>query len=119
MNRVPQRMIETDDCSQNRRRAASQNFAANKAAMQSLVEDLRGKVALITQGGGAKARERHIARGKLLPRDRIAALIDPGTPFLEFSQFAAYEVYADVGSGGGVDHRHRAHLRPGMRRHRQ
>ena len=43
----------------------SQNFSANKAAMQSLVEDLRGKVALIAQGGGAKARERHIARGKL------------------------------------------------------
>src|SRR5438105_15493938 len=72
----------------------SKNFVANKAAMQSLVEDLRSKVALIAQGGGAKARERHIARGKLLPRDRVAALIDPGTPFLEFSQFAAYEVYA-------------------------
>ena len=52
----------------------SQNFAANKAAMQGLVEDLRGKVALIVQGGGDKARERHIARGKLLPRDRVAAL---------------------------------------------
>src|ERR1700720_263162 len=72
----------------------SQNFAANKAAMRGLVEDLRGKVAVIAQGGGAKARERHITRGKLLPRDRIAALLDPGTPFLEFSQFAAYEVYA-------------------------
>jgi 3-methylcrotonyl-CoA carboxylase beta subunit len=71
----------------------SQNFAKNKAAMQGLVADLRGKVALIAQGGGAKARERHIARGKLLPRDRVAALIDPGTPFLEFSQFAAFEVY--------------------------
>jgi 3-methylcrotonyl-CoA carboxylase beta subunit len=80
----------------------SQNFAANKAAMQSLVEDLRGKVALITQGGGAKARERHIARGKLLPRDRIAALIDPGTPFLEFSQFAAYEVYEDSVPAAGL-----------------
>src|SRR3984893_17898750 len=80
----------------------SQNFAANKAAMQGLVEDLRGKVALITQGGGAKARERHIARGKLLPRDRVAALIDPGTPFLEFSQFAAYEVYAGAVPAAGL-----------------
>ena len=80
----------------------SQNFAANKAAMQGLVEDLRGKVALITQGGGAKARERHIARGKLLPRDRVAALIDPGTPFLEFSQFAAYEVYAESIPAAGL-----------------
>ena len=79
-----------------------QNFAANTAAMQSLAEDLRGKIAQITQGGGAKARERHIARGKLLPRDRIAALIDPGTPFLEFSQLAAYEVYADVIPAAGL-----------------
>ncbi|HZM06977.1 MAG TPA: methylcrotonoyl-CoA carboxylase, partial [Methylocella sp.] len=69
-----------------------EKFAANQAAMQTLVEDLRGKVALIAEGGGAKARERHLARGKLLPRDRVAGLIDPGTPFLEFSQFAAYEV---------------------------
>jgi 3-methylcrotonyl-CoA carboxylase beta subunit len=80
----------------------SQNFAANKAAMQGLVEDLRGKVALIAQGGGAEARERHIARGKLLPRDRVAALIDPGTPFLEFSQFAAYEVYAGAVPAAGL-----------------
>src|ERR1700704_5305883 len=80
----------------------SQNFAANKAAIQGLVEDLRGKVALITQGGGAKARERHIARGKLLPRERVAALIDPGTPFLEFSQLAAYEVYVDSIPAAGL-----------------
>ncbi|MGH6848249.1 MAG: carboxyl transferase domain-containing protein, partial [Methylocella sp.] len=80
----------------------SQNFAANKAAMQGLVEDLRGKVALIGQGGGATAREKHIARGKLLPRDRIAALLDPGTPFLEFSQFAAYEVYAGTVPAAGL-----------------
>ena len=80
----------------------SQNFTANDFAMRGLVEDLRGKIALITQGGDAKARERHLARGKLLPRDRIAALIDPGSPFLEFSQFAAYEVYADVVPAAGL-----------------
>jgi 3-methylcrotonyl-CoA carboxylase beta subunit len=80
----------------------SQNFARNKAAMQSLVEDLRGKAALIAEGGGAKARERHIAREKLLPRDRVAVLIDPGTPFLEFSQFAAHEVYADFVPAAGL-----------------
>jgi 3-methylcrotonyl-CoA carboxylase beta subunit len=80
----------------------SQKFSENKAAMQGLVADLRGKVALIAQGGGAKARERHIARGKLLPRDRVAALIDPGTPFLEFSQFAAYEVYAGTVPAAGL-----------------
>ena len=77
-------------------------FAANKAAMQSLVEDLHSKAAQISQGGGAKAREKHIARGKLLPRDRVAELIDPGTPFLEFSQFAAYKVYADIVPAAGL-----------------
>jgi len=80
----------------------SKNFVANKAAMQSLAEDLNSKVALIAQGGGPKARERHIARGKLLPRDRVAALIDPGTPFLEFSQLAAYEVYPDSIPAAGL-----------------
>jgi 3-methylcrotonyl-CoA carboxylase beta subunit len=79
-----------------------EKFAANQAAMQTLVEDLRGKVALIAEGGGAKARERHIARGKLLPRDRVAGLIDPGSPFLEFSQFAAYEVYPDSVPAAGL-----------------
>src|SRR3981081_2534951 len=80
----------------------SKNFVANKAAMQSLVEDLRSKVALIAQGGGAKARERHIERGNLLPRDRVATLIAPGTPFLEFSQLAAYEVYPDSIPAAGL-----------------
>ena len=80
----------------------SQKFGVNKAAMESLVADLRGKAALIAEGGGAKARERHIARGKLLPRERIVALIDPGTPFLEMSQFAAYEVYEDSVPAAGL-----------------
>jgi 3-methylcrotonyl-CoA carboxylase beta subunit len=80
----------------------SQRFAANKAATEQLVEDLRSKVALIAQGGGPKARAKHIARGKLLPRERIAALIDPGMPFLEFSQFAAYEVYAETLPAAGL-----------------
>ncbi len=70
--------------------ARSQEFAANKTAMQALVEDLNRKVADIKLGGGAKARERHVMRGKLLPRARIASLLDPGAPFLEFSQLAAY-----------------------------
>ncbi len=94
-------------------------FAANKAAMQSLVEDLHSKAAQISQGGGAKAREKHIARGKLLPRDRVAELIDPGTPFLEFSQFAAYKVYADIVPAAGLITGHRAHMWSGMRRYRQ
>ena len=79
-----------------------EKFTANKTAMQSIIEDMRGKAALIAEGGGAKAREKHIGRGKLLPRDRIAGLLDPGTPFLEFSQFAAYEVYPDPVPAAGL-----------------
>ena len=73
----------------------SPGFAANAAAMRGLVDDLRARVAEIAQGGGAVAREKHAARGKLLPRERVAALIDPGSPFLEFSQLAAFGLYND------------------------
>src|SRR5262245_34937627 len=77
-------------------------FAKNKSAMEALVADLRAKAALIAEGGGEKARERHKARGKMLPRERIAALVDPGTPFLEFSQFAAIDVYEDPVPAAGL-----------------
>jgi 3-methylcrotonyl-CoA carboxylase beta subunit len=80
----------------------SSDFGENKAAMEALVADLRAKAALIAQGGGEKARGRHVARGKMLPRERIAALIDPGTPFLELSQFAAFEVYEDAVPAAGL-----------------
>lgn len=56
----------------------------------------------ISKGGGDKARERHLSRGKLLARDRIEALLDPGSPFLEFSQFAAYEVYDEPVPAAGI-----------------
>src|SRR5215472_19200052 len=68
-------------------------FEANAAAMRALVADLREKVAVICEGGGAEARRRHLGRGKLLPRERVRALLDPGSPFLEFSQLAAYGMY--------------------------
>src|SRR6266446_1996791 len=71
----------------------SEAFATNAAAMRALVEDLREKVAAIREGGGAAARRRHLARGKLLPRERVRALLDPGSPFLELSQLAAYGMY--------------------------
>jgi 3-methylcrotonyl-CoA carboxylase beta subunit len=71
----------------------SDAFAANAAAMRVLVEDLREKVATIREGGGADARRRHLARGKLLPRERVRALLDPGSPFLELSQLAACGMY--------------------------
>jgi 3-methylcrotonyl-CoA carboxylase beta subunit len=78
----------------------SEDFKSNAAAMQALVDDLRDKVAKIAQGGGEAASAKHVARGKLLPRDRVQMLLDPGTPFLEFSQMAAYGMYQDA---KGVD----------------
>ncbi|TXS96664.1 methylcrotonoyl-CoA carboxylase [Parahaliea maris] len=77
-------------------------FLANRENMQRQVDDLKAKVAQIHQGGGAKARERHTARGKLLPRERLNALLDPGAPFLELSQLAAYEVYDSPVPGAGI-----------------
>ncbi len=77
-------------------------FAANADSMRALVADLRAKVAEIRLGGGERARQRHLARGKLLPRDRVARLLDPGTPFLEFSQLAAHEVYGEPIAAAGV-----------------
>jgi len=77
-------------------------YEANAATLRALVEDLRAKVAEISKGGGEKARERHVGRGKLLPRERIEALLDPGTPFLELSQFAAYGVYEEPVPAAGI-----------------
>ena len=73
----------------------SADFADNAAHMQVQVEDLNAKLAQISLGGNEKSRQRHVARGKLLPRDRLKYLIDPGSPFLELSQFAAWECYDD------------------------
>ena len=75
--------------------ARSAEFQANAAAMRLVVEDLRAKVALASLGGGDVARARHTARGKLLPRDRVQMLLDPGTPFLELSPLAALGMYPD------------------------
>ncbi|MFQ3191800.1 MAG: 3-methylcrotonyl-CoA carboxylase beta subunit [Paraglaciecola sp.] len=80
----------------------SQDFLANASHMQVQVDDLKDKIAIIKDGGGEKANQRHISRGKLLPRERINSLIDPGSPFLELSQLAAYEVYEDNVPAAGV-----------------
>lgn len=77
-------------------------FIQNDASMTDAVNDLRKKVTLIEQGGGVKYQERHLSRGKLLPRDRVNALIDEGSPFLELSQLAAYEVYDDNVPAAGI-----------------
>src|SRR5215467_8606511 len=80
----------------------SEAFAANAAATRALVADLREKVEKIHEGGGKEARRRHLARGKLLPRERVRALLDPGSPFLEFSQLAAYGMYDGEVPAAGI-----------------
>ena len=80
----------------------SDDFEANRQHMQSLVDDLREKVAQISIGGGEKYQKRHTERGKLLPRERINALLDEGSPFLELSQLAAWEVYEDYVPAAGI-----------------
>jgi len=81
----------------------SEEFKQNKQAMQELVDDLKQLAAKIQLGGGEKAREKHLARGKLLPRQRIERLLDTGSPFLEIGQLAAYGLYDnDVPSAGVI-----------------
>ena len=67
----------------------SADFQANARAMRTLVDGLNAQIAKAALGGGEAARAKHTARGKLLPRDRVANLLDPGTPFLELSPLAA------------------------------
>jgi len=80
----------------------SETFVVNAEHMQAQVNDLLEKIKQIELGGGEKAAERHVSRGKLLPRDRINALLDDNTPFLEISQLAAWEVYDDYVPCAGV-----------------
>ena len=80
---------------------ASDKFKNNEAAMRALVEDLAHRHARVLEGGSASARERHKQRGKMLPRERVAALIDQGSSFLELSALAADGLYgADVPAAG-------------------
>jgi 3-methylcrotonyl-CoA carboxylase beta subunit len=69
------------------------DFAANAAAMRTVVDDLKAHLEKIAVGGGEAARAKHTARGKLLPRDRVHMLLDPGTPFLEVAPLAALNMY--------------------------
>ena len=80
----------------------SPEFTASKAVMSALVADLRAKVEQIALGGGEAARQKHIARGKLLPRERVRALLDVGSPFLELSQMAAWNMYDDQVPAAGI-----------------
>ncbi|KQU74972.1 MULTISPECIES: carboxyl transferase domain-containing protein [unclassified Rhizobacter] len=80
----------------------SEDFKANAAAMRVLVDDLNAKLARIAQGGGDGPRAKHLARGKLLPRDRVEMLLDPDTPFLEVAPLAALGLYNDDAPGAGL-----------------
>jgi 3-methylcrotonyl-CoA carboxylase beta subunit len=81
----------------------SESFAQNAEAMRALVADLREKLSVASAGGGEAARKRHVGRGKMLARDRIDLLVDPGTAFLELSPLAAYDLYGgDVHSASIV-----------------
>ncbi len=80
----------------------SADFQANAAAMRALVDDLRLQIERIAQGGGDAARAKHLARGKLLPRERVQMLLDPGTPFLELAPLAALNMYGNDAPGAGL-----------------
>ncbi|HEX7292233.1 MAG TPA: carboxyl transferase domain-containing protein [Conexibacter sp.] len=83
-------------------RPGTPEFAANEEAHRALVADLNARQARAALGGGERARERHTARGKLLPRERIDRLSDPGSPFLELSPLAAEDMYDGAAPGAGI-----------------
>jgi len=80
----------------------SADFQANAAAMRALVADLNTQIEKAALGGGETARARHVSRGKLLPRDRVQMLLDPGTPFLELAPLAAHGMYKDDAPCAGL-----------------
>ena len=81
---------------------ASDAFRANTERMRELVNDISVRAATVERGGSEESRQRHVSRGKLLPRDRLAQLLDPGSPFLEVGQFAAYGMYDDNIAAAGM-----------------
>ncbi len=81
---------------------SSKEFAQNDKANRKLADDLRAALAEVALGGSERAREKHLARGKLLPRDRVRSLVDRGAPFLEIGQLAAYGLYDDEVPAAGI-----------------
>ncbi|MDR7222675.1 carboxyl transferase domain-containing protein [Aminobacter aminovorans] len=82
---------------------SSESFKANAARLRTLVADISDKAATVERGGSEDARKRHTSRGKLLPRERLAQLLDAGSPFLEVGQFAAFGLYGgDIASAGVI-----------------
>ena len=80
----------------------SEEYRANFARVQGLVADLREKVAQAALGGDENARAKHVSRGKLLPRERVRTLLDPGSPFLEIGQLAAHGMYDGDAPSAGI-----------------
>jgi 3-methylcrotonyl-CoA carboxylase beta subunit len=80
----------------------SEAAEANRAAWRALAEELQARRAAVAEGGPRRARERHLARGKLLPRERVMRLLDPGSPFLELGGLAAHGMYDDAIHGAGL-----------------
>ncbi len=80
----------------------SPEFRANSAHLRELTSQLKAELARTAAGGGERARARHTARGKLLPRERVRALLDPGSPFLELSPLAAHGMYDDAAPAAGI-----------------
>ena len=82
--------------------ARSVEFRTYAGAMSALVADLRAKIDQVAAGGGEAARAKHVARGKLLPRERVRTLLDAGSPFLELSQLAALNMYDNEAPCAGI-----------------
>jgi 3-methylcrotonyl-CoA carboxylase beta subunit len=80
----------------------SEDFKANRSAHLDAIEEVARAAQTAAQGGGARARERHVARGKMLPRERLAGLLDPGSPFLEIGAFAAHDMYEGAAPCAGA-----------------
>ena len=98
---------------------ASAAFKRNAKVHATLAAELRERLAVVGRGGPEQARQRHVARGKLLPRDRVDTLLDPARPFLELSPLAANGMYDDEAPAAGHHHRRRPGLRPRVRDRRQ
>src|SRR5512134_2643963 len=83
-------------------KTTSAEFKAAAEIMRARVAELNERLAQARAGGGEAAKKRHQGRGKLLPRERVAALLDPGTAFLELSSLAAWEVYPEPVPAAGI-----------------
>src|SRR5687767_2932246 len=83
-------------------RTDSEEFRANRERMSTLVAGLRARIAMVREGGGPKYLERHRQQGKLFVRERIDRLLDRGTPFLELSPLAAWDIYDAEAPGAGI-----------------